>query len=293
MVLRCTAQREGKLLSFLRRELKMSSTLVSRLKFQNAYFVDGEPAFTDRKVHIGQEIEVHILENRPTEFQAEDFPISVLYEDEAILVVDKPAGMVVHPTWNRLTGTLLNGVLGYYEKTGQNCAVHVVNRLDRDTRGIVLFAKNAHVHALLYDMQVKGQFEKTYHALCCGAPQGEEGEIVLPIRRCEGYTMLREIHEDGIFAHTRYRVLEKREGLSLLELSPVTGRTHQLRLHCLASGFPMVGDLQYCTQESQEISKKLGLVGQELCAVKLTFPHPMTGEALTVQSKQDIFLPNG
>jgi len=271
----------------------MSSTLVSRLKFQNAYFVDGAPAFTDKKVLPGQEITVEIVENRPTEFEAEHFPISVLYEDEAILVVDKPAGMVVHPTWNRLTGTLLNRVLGYYVKSNQNCAVHVVNRLDRDTRGIVLFAKNAHVHALLYDMQIKGLFEKTYHALCHGAPEETEGEIVLPIRRKEGYTMLREIAQDGVFAHTRYRVLEKRHGMSLLELFPVTGRTHQLRLHCMAMGFPILGDLQYHTEESQEISKDLGYMGQELCAVTLSFPHPMTGETLTVKSKHDIFLPNG
>lgn len=293
MILRHTATREGKLLSFLRRELNMSSTLVSRLKFQNAYFVDGEPAFTDRKVHIGQEIAVHIVENRPTEFVPEALPLQVLYEDEAVLLVDKPAGMVVHPTWNRLTGTLLNRVLGYYEKTGQDCAVHVVNRLDRDTRGIVLFAKNAHVHALLYEMQIGGKFQKTYHALCHGVPRQEQGEIFHPIARCEGYTMLREVREDGMPAHTRYRVLETKNGLSLMELSPITGRTHQLRLHCLQEGFPILGDPQYCTFGSRKKSEELGFIGQELCAVRLSFPHPMTGELLTVESKQDIFLPNG
>ena len=125
-----------------------------------------------------------IVEEPQAEFEAENLPLSVLYEDESLLFVDKPAGMVVHPTWNRLTGTLLNRVKGYYEKTGQLSAIHPVNRLDRDTCGIVLLAKNSHVHALLYEMQLAGRFRKTYRALCAGRPEKSEGTIDLPIRRC-------------------------------------------------------------------------------------------------------------
>ena len=174
MILRHVAAREGKLLSFLRRELSMSSGLVSRLKFQNAYFVDGQPAFTDKVILPGQEITVRIAETRPEEFPAEHLPLDIVYEDEALLALDKPPGMVVHPTWNRLTGTLLNRVLGYYEETEQACAVHPVNRLDRDTVGIVLLAKNSYIHSLLYRMQLAGKFQKTYHALCLGTPPAAE-----------------------------------------------------------------------------------------------------------------------
>ena len=271
----------------------MSSGLVSRLKFQNAYFVDGESAFTDRKVLPGQEICVVIREQRQAEFQAEQLPLDILYEDEALLVLDKPAGMVVHPTWNRLTGTVLNRVLGYYEKTGQDCAIHPVNRLDRDTQGILLLAKNSHVHGLLYAMQIRGRFEKTYHALCLGRPEAPEGIICQPIRRAGEMTMLREVHPQGQEAVTRYRLLEEKDGLSLMELSPVTGRTHQLRVHCLFSGFPILGDPQYCTEESRSLSEKLGLTGQQLAAVKLCFPHPMTGQLLEIAAFRDIFLPTG
>ena len=233
------------------------------------------------------------METPQEEFEAEHLPLHVLYEDESLLFVDKPAGMVVHPTWNRLTGTLLNRVLGYYEETGQNCAIHPVNRLDRDTRGIVLLAKNSHVHALLYEMQLAGKFQKTYHALCAGTPKSAEGIIDLPIRRCEGYTMLREIHPEGQNALTEYRLLEEGRGMSLVELSPITGRTHQLRLHCLASGFPILGDPQYQTEESRVLSAKYGYEGQQLAAVRLSFPHPMTGKDINVASFSQIFLPNG
>lgn len=292
MILRHIATREGKVLSFLRRELQMSSALVSKLKFRNAYFLDGEPVFTDKKVQIGQEITVRIEEAPQEEFPPEDLPLSILYEDEAILLVDKPAGLVVHPTWNRLTGTLLNRVAGYYVKTGQNCAVHPVNRLDRDTKGVVLLAKNAHVHALLYGMQRAGKFQKTYHALCCGAPPQKQGQVDAPIRRAGENTMFRCVSQDGAPAITEYKVLEEKDGLSLLELTPITGRTHQLRVHCLHLGCPILGDGMYVTEKSEEISRELGLVGQALTAFRLSFPHPMTGETVTVESKQDIFLPN-
>ncbi len=293
MTLHHVAQREGKLLSFLRRELQMSSGLVSRLKFQNAFFVDGQPAYTDKAVLPGQEIAVILREKRTEEFQPENLPLDIVYEDEALLAVDKPAGLVVHPTWNRLTGTLLNRVLGYYEKTNQDCDIHPVNRLDRDTRGIVLLAKNSHVHALLYEMQLAGKFQKTYRALCAGLPPAEEGEIDLPIRRCEGYTMLRQVHPEGQQALTRYRLLEEKDGLCRMELSPITGRTHQLRVHCLAMGFPMLGDPQYFTEESRRLSEKYGFYGQQLAAVKLCLPHPMTKNLLEIHAFHDIFLPDG
>ena len=292
MILHHTATREGKVLSFLRRELQMSSALVSKLKFRNAYFLDGEPVFTDQKVAIGQEITVHIEESPQEEFPPEDLPLSILYEDESLLLVDKPAGLVVHPTWNRLTGTLLNRVAGYYVKTGQKCAVHPVNRLDRDTKGVVLLAKNAHVHALLYGMQRAGKFLKTYHALCCGAPPEKQGQVDAPIRRAGENTMLRCVSEDGAPALTEYQVLEEQDGLCRMELMPITGRTHQLRVHCQYLGCPILGDSMYFTEESERISRELGFVGQALTAYRLSFPHPMTGEMVTVESRQDIFLPN-
>ena len=135
MELRCTAERETHLLSILRRELQLSSTLVRRLKYCDAYTVNGEPAHTDRLVRPGDVVRVCLDEPRP-DYPAEDGPLSILYEDEAMLAVDKPQGMLVHPSFSRQTGTLANRLLGYYDRTGQACAVHPVSRLDRDTFGV-------------------------------------------------------------------------------------------------------------------------------------------------------------
>ncbi len=291
LLLRHTASRQGKLLSFLRRELQMSSGLVSRLKFQNRFFVDGEAAHTDRIILPGQEITVLVEESRPTEFVPEHVPLSIVYEDEALLAVDKPAGVIVHPTFYRTEGTLLTRVLGYYEETDQNCGIHTVNRLDRDTQGIVLFAKNSHVHGLCYHLQLAGKFEKTYKALCLGVPDPRDGEISLPIGRVDGGSLLRKIDPQGQEALTVYRTIAEKDGMSLVSLSPITGRTHQLRLHCLAMGFPILGDPQYHTEKSREKSAKLGYTYQQLCATELSLPHPLTGEIVTIRAKQDIFLP--
>ena len=170
--------RETRLLSILRRELQLSSTLVRRLKSCGAYTVNGEPAHTDRLVRPGDVVRVCLDEPRP-DYPAEDGPLSILYEDEALLAVDKPQGMLVHPSFSRQTGTLANRLLGYYDRTGQACAVHPVSRLDRDTFGVVLLAKNAHAHALL----IAAEKHKTYHAAVRGVPQPPEGIVDVPIAR--------------------------------------------------------------------------------------------------------------
>ena len=291
MTLKQIAGREGKLLSFLRRELGMSSGLVRRLKFRNCFFVDGVPAHTDQIVRPGQTVEVIVREPEMTEFTPEDGDLEILFEDESLLAVDKPAGLIVHPTFYRTEGTLLTRVLGYYRRTGQECAVHPVNRLDRDTEGIVLLAKNSHVHGLCYDLQLRGAFRKTSHALCFGAPPEAAGTVDLPIGRVDGGSLLRRIDPMGKPAVTEYRLLERRGDLSRVELRPVTGRTHQLRLHCLAAGFPILGDPQYATEDSRRISAELGYRTQRLRAVELTFPHPMTGRETVIRSHGDVFLP--
>ena len=159
MHLTCTARRSCRLLSLLRRELELSSTLVSRLKFQNAFLVNGRPVHTDHPVVPGDEIRVLLDEAEP-DFPPEPGPLSILYEDECLLALDKPAGCMVHPTFHRNTGTLANYVLSYYQATGQRCGVHPVNRLDRDTFGVVLLAKNAHIHALCCKLLQQGAVEK-------------------------------------------------------------------------------------------------------------------------------------
>ena len=290
MVLQHTAQRSGKLLSFLRRELRMSSSLVSRLKFQNAFAVDGVPVHTDYPVSPGAVITVCLDEPEP-EYPAEDGPLNILYEDEALIALDKPAGLMVHPSFSRNTGTLANYLLGYYRRTGQRCAVHPVSRLDRDTFGVILLAKNAHVHALLRQAMADGDLHKQYCASLYGVLPQPEGVIDAPIARLSPQSLLRCVRDDGQAARSRYRVLQVRGPCSLVALEPLTGRTHQLRVHCAHLGAPVLGDPQYGTEASRAYSLTLGLTTQQLCAAQLSLVHPLTGQPITLRSRQRVIFP--
>ena len=278
MELRHTATREGRLSSFLRDEMKMSSGLMNRLKWQQKIFVNGKPEHNDYQVKLGDVISVPLDEEEP-EFPAEDGPLTILYEDEYLLAVDKPAGMLIHPSRSRFDGTLANFVAGYYRRTGQKSAFHPLTRLDRDTFGIVLLTKNAHIHSLLQLTQVK----KTYHALTLGGPETDTGIIDAPIGRKELPSLLREVREDGKESVTEFEVLERGK-LCKLALHPITGRTHQLRVHCAYMGYPIVGDPQYGGEQAMEY----GWSSQALCARELEFDHPVTGEHLVLTSGMDV-----
>ena len=277
------AQRQGRLSAILREDMAISAGLMNRLKWKDRILVNGKPEHTDFPVNPGDEILV-LLEDAAPEYPAEDGPLTVLYEDAYLLAVDKPAGMLIHPSRSRLTGTLANFVQGYYQKTGQNCAFHPLTRLDRDTFGVVLLAKNPHIHSLLQALPV----QKVYHALTLGGPADDSGAIDAPIARKPLPSLLREIRPDGKPSVTEYRVLERKEKLCKLELRPITGRTHQLRLHCAYMGYPILGDPQYNSEASLALSQALGYESQLLCAKSLTFPHPVTGETITLQSQLDV-----
>lgn len=276
------AARAGRLSSFLREEMAMSAGLVNRLKWQEKILVNGKPEHTDFPVQPGDVISV-LLDAPQAEYPAEQGDLTILYEDAYILAVDKPAGMLIHPSRSRNSGTLANYVLGYYEKTRQTCAFHPLTRLDRDTFGVVLLAKNAHISALLQ----AGKMQKIYHALTVGGPEAASGIIDAPIARKPLPSLLREIREDGKPSVTEYKVLERNGIICKLELRPITGRTHQLRLHCAHMGFPILGDPQYGNGESMAISTQMGISTQRLCAKKLEFCHPVTGEFMTILSEQN------
>lgn len=282
MELKLTAQREGRLSSFLKGELKMSTGLVNRLKWGDAIRVNGTPQHTDFAVGMGDVITVCLDEPQPA-YPPQQGQLTVLYEDAHILAVDKPAGMLIHPSHAQFTDTLANFVLGYYEKTGQDSAFHPVTRLDRDTFGVTLLAKNSHIHSLLQSAQL----QKTYHALSFGGPETDAGIIDAPIARRPLPSLLRYIGPEGKPSLTEYQVLQRGK-VCKLALRPITGRTHQLRLHCFHMGFPILGDPQYHTEESKLYSDALGLQYQLLCAYSIRFCHPITGENLTITSKMDV-----
>ena len=283
MELTWVATREGRLSSFLLGELNMSAGLMNKLKWGDSLRVNGVPQRTNYPVQPGDVITVVLAEETP-EYPAEDGELSVLYEDEAILAVDKPVGMLIHPSRAKNTGTLANFVAGYYQKTGQSCAFHPMTRLDRDTFGIVLLAKNAHIHARLQNCGAK----KTYHALVYGGPAEDSGTIDAPIARRPLPSLLRYVNQDGKPSLTEWQVLERDGKLCKLALRPITGRTHQLRLHCAYMGFPVLGDPQYGSPESQALSAKLGLTHQRLCAKKLELNHPLSGVPMVLESGLDV-----
>lgn len=277
------ARRSGRLSSFLREEMEMSAGLMNRLKWQDKLYVNGVPQHTDYPVVPGDVITVPLEEPEP-QYPAQEGSLTILYEDEHILAVDKPAGMLIHPSRSQFTDTLANFVAGYYQKTGQAAAFHPVTRLDRDTFGVVLLGKNSHIHALLS----QNPLEKTYEALVYGAPAREEGVIDAPIARRPLPSLLRQVSPEGKPSLTRYRVLSRQEKTAVLALTPVTGRTHQLRVHCAYMGFPIVGDPQYGSMESQAFSWEMGAATQLLCAKILCFSHPITKNPVEIVSTYTI-----
>ncbi len=280
------ATRAGRLSSFLKGELQMSSGLMNKLKWGDSIRVNGIPQHTDYPVQVGDVVTV-LLESAPPEYPAEDGELTVLYEDDYLLAVDKPSGMLIHPSHSCNTGTLANRVLGYFRSKGQEGVFHPLTRLDRDTFGVVLLAKNAHISYLLQ----QGEMEKRYHAITYGGPETDTGRIEAPIARKPLPSLLREIRPDGKPSVTEFAVLHRDDKLCKLELCPVTGRTHQLRLHCAYMGYPILGDPQYGSPESQSFSLSLGLRAQQLCAKKIECVHPFTEETMVVESKMDAMLP--
>lgn len=277
------AQRSGRLSSFLREEMEMSAGLMNRLKWQDKLYVNGVPQHTDYPVAPGDVITVPLEEPEP-QYPAQEGSLTILYEDEHILAMDKPAGMLIHPSRSQFTDTLANFVAGYYQKTGQAAAFHPVTRLDRDTFGAVLLGKNSHIHALLS----QNPLEKTYEALVYGAPPREEGVIDAPIARRPLPSLLRQVSPEGKPSLTRYKLLSRQEKTAVLALTPVTGRTHQLRVHCAYMGFPIVGDPQYGSMESQAFSREMGAATQFLCAKILRFSHPITKKPVEIVSTYTI-----
>lgn len=280
MKLQYTAAHNGRLSTILKEDMKISTGLMNRLKWQDLILVNDAPQHTDFEVKAGDAITV-ILDEPEPEYPPQDGPLTVIYEDEHLIAVDKPAGMLIHPSRSKFDGTLANFVIGYYQRTGQKCAFHPVTRLDRDTFGIVLLAKHSHSHALMQATDLT----KTYHALVLGNWPEDQGTIDAPIARRPLPSLLREVREDGKPCLTEYEVLRREDGYTKLKLRPVTGRTHQLRVHCAHMGHPILGDPQYGNAESS-----FGLPSQMLCARRLEFTHPITGENLILESTMEAAL---
>lgn len=277
----------------LKRDLRFSTAMLQTLKAVGGVAVGGESRYMNQRVYPGECIEVSFPQEPPTDAPVESGEIHVLYEDEALLALDKPPGMLVHPSLSSHYGTLLGLALGHLAAKGETPVLHPVHRLDRDTSGIVLFARHGFVQAHLMSQMKRGEMGKQYAAIACGKPVQNSGEIRLAIDRDPDNYLLRQVALHGKPAVTRYQVLAgfQRKGfaLSRLALWPQTGRTHQLRVHCAALGMPLLGDLQYATEESAAISRALGVQGQCLHDEALSFIHPLCGKTVEISCQPERF----
>lgn len=239
-----SVEKEEVLKKVLIEEMGISLRMISELKSRRAVNVNGTLRFNHEPVHVGEIITVDLGENR-SEYGLEEGVVDVIYEDEDIVAVNKSPFIVVHPTGTHLTGTLLNYMESWFRQNGILEKVRFISRLDRDTSGILLIAKNRYAHHRMSQAHQDMMMQKTYVALIEGKMKRQEGEINAPIGRRENDGIKREVMEDGQTAITKYKVLKEGEKFSLVELTLVTGRTHQLRCHMAYIGYPLIGDSLY------------------------------------------------
>ena len=251
--------------------LGLSVTLVKKAKY-GGILLNGEVVTVRARVNAGDKIEIYVDEEKSEGIPPMDIPLRVLYEDEDILAVDKLTNMPTHPSKGNNLPTLANAVMGYY---GGDFVFRSVNRLDRDTSGIVIIAKNRISASALSSSMKKGLWSKKYHALVDGCPSPSESTVDAPIERVAEGNIKREVRADGKRAITKYRVIESCGDSSLCEISLLTGRTHQIRVHMAHIGHPLCSDFLYGTPSEKEYF---------LRCVEISFPHPKTNEIIVIKA---------
>ncbi|MBI4506327.1 MAG: RluA family pseudouridine synthase [Chloroflexi bacterium] len=270
--------------SFLAAALpELSRARVQRLIQAGDVQVDGRPCRRATRLRAGEAITLSIPPPQQVALVAEELPLAVVYEDDDLLVVDKPAGLVAHPAPGHPRGTLANAVLGHWRGEravgSDGLRLGLVHRLDKDTSGLVVVARHPAAQADLVRQMQQGHVEKRYLALVRGQPSPSAGVVDAPIGRDPRDRTRMAVRPQGRPARTRYRTVELLGRYALLELTLETGRTHQIRVHCRAIGHPIVGDPVYGVVE-----QRLGLARQFLHAAALRFAHPRDGRPLAFTS---------
>lgn len=268
---------------YLREKLLLSRNALIRIKKSGTLTVNGILAHTDRLVEEGDRVEFDLNDENCLTMEPEELELDIVYEDEYMIVINKPAGMPTHPSGRHQTGTLANGLAFYLKSLGSELTVRPVNRLDRNTSGLVVFAKNSHVQHLLNLEAYKGKLIKEYLAVVHGRVTDGAGTIDAPIAREREHSVVRVVRGDGARAVTHYSVLGCFSDTSLLSLTLETGRTHQIRVHMSYMGHPLLGDDLY--GGSLERIKR-----QALHACRIKMLHPITHEniSFSVELPQDM-----
>ena len=266
------------------KETNLSRTNVQRLIEEGNILVNGQKKKISYKVQIGDNIEINIPEAKETSIKAENIPVEVVYEDNDIIVVNKPKGMVVHPANGNPDGTLVNAIMamckGSLSGIGGEIRPGIVHRLDKDTSGLLIVAKNDLAHINMSNQIKDRQVKKIYIALVKGNINEDEATINMPIGRSTKDRKKMAVRKDGKEAVTHFKVLKRYKDYTLLKVKIDTGRTHQIRVHMAEIGHPVVGDMVYSKGKNE-----FGVEGQMLHAQSLDFKHPITGKEMHLEAK--------
>lgn len=283
------ARDEGREVQYLLKErLKLAAGMIKTLKYNEGILLDGIVVRGTATAREGQHITALLnCKSNVPDIKPEEYPLDILYEDDAFIVINKPADTVMHPTCRHQTSTLTNYVLWHLQQKGIFSDIHLVGRLDKDTTGIVIIARNAYVQEALRRQGESGELEKHYIAAVSPPPKNASGNtahcgvIDAPIVRDLDSIIKRKISPGGAPAVTLYKVLRVNEeqNYAIVEFILKTGRTHQIRLHTSYAGFPIIGDTLYGIEETMYKAPH-----QLLHAYKILLTHPITGKRLTFLS---------
>ncbi|MDK2868635.1 MAG: rRNA synthase [Clostridiales bacterium] len=264
------------ILDVMARKMNLSRKLIRRCKVHKQIALNGNKISVNAKVSRGDVLTI-MLDHDENTFEPNPIEIEVLYEDADVMVVNKPPFIVVHPTRGHQDGTLANAISNLQYQRGQNYKIRFINRLDRDTSGVLLVGKNGYAHQIIAEQMQNDEVEKHYIAVVEGLVQPSEGTINAPIDRLEEGDVRRGITENGFPSITHYKVLVSNERASLVDISLETGRTHQIRVHFQSIGHPIIGDTLY-GNPSDEIDR------QALHCREMSFHSPRKTEKTVVKA---------
>ena len=275
-------QRIDKAISLMKNDL--SRVAIQRMIDNENIKVNGKKIKASYKLNKGDELHIIAEEIKEAKLEAQDIPLDIIYEDNDIIVVNKEKGMVVHPGNGNPDGTLVNAILNKCKESlsgiGGEIRPGIVHRIDKDTSGILIVAKNDKAHINVSEQIKAHTVKKTYIALVRGIIKNNEATIDMPIARSMNDRTKMAVSKNGKNAITHFKVLKRYNGYTLLEINIETGRTHQIRVHLSEIGFPIVGDFVYSNGKNP-----FGVVGQMLHSKKIEFSHPTTNKKMVLEAR--------